>query len=129
MVGRVGGGEVGGLWVGGPWNSVVVDLGIGQILAFVSDILVRAAEKVVAVRQSWSEKNPEILAALIRAIFRAAEFIEQPANRAEAARILAQPEHIGVDADVIQRTLDGRLKISPDGTMRESNRYLLVGRE
>ena len=36
---------------------------------------------------------------------------------------------IGVDAEVIQRTLDGRLKISPDGTMRESSRYLLVGRE
>ena len=69
------------------------------------------------------------LAALVRAHVRAAEFIEQPQNRAEAARILAQPERIGVDADVIQRTLDGRLKISPDGTMRESSRYLLVGRE
>ena len=45
------------------------------------------------------------------------------------ARILAPPERIGVDAEVIQRTLDGRLKISPDGTMRESGRYLLVGRE
>ena len=31
--------------------------------------------------------------------------------------------------EVIQRTLDGRLKISPDGTMRESSRYLLVGRQ
>ena len=41
----------------------------------------------------------------------------------------AQPERIGVDAEVIQRTLDGRLKISPDGTMRESSRYLLVGRQ
>ncbi|MFZ8404073.1 hypothetical protein ACO1MF_13580, partial [Staphylococcus aureus] len=60
---------------------------------------------------------------------KAAEFIEQPENRAEAARILAQPERSGVDADVIQRTLDGRLKISPDGTFRESGRYLLVGRE
>jgi hypothetical protein len=30
---------------------------------------------------------------------------------------------------VIQRTLDGRLKISPDGQRRESSRYLLVGRE
>ena len=41
----------------------------------------------------------------------------------------AAPDRIGVDAELIQRTLDGRLKISPDGTMRESNRYLLVGRE
>jgi NitT/TauT family transport system ATP-binding protein len=69
------------------------------------------------------------VAALIRAHFRAVEFIEDPKNRAEAARILAQPERIGVDADVIQRTLDGHLKISPDGTMRESSRYLLIGRE
>src|SRR6202012_990870 len=38
-------------------------------------------------------------------------------------------DRIGVDAEVIQRTLDGRLKISPDGTFRESSRYLLVGRE
>jgi two-component system, oxyanion-binding sensor len=84
---------------------------------------------VLATRQQWSEKNPDILAALIRAHRRAAEFIEQSENRAEIAAILAQPERIGVDADVIQRTLDGRLKISPDGTMRESSRYLLVGRE
>ncbi len=45
------------------------------------------------------------------------------------AFILAQPERIGGDADMIRRTLDGRLKISPDGTIRESSRYLLVGRE
>ena len=84
---------------------------------------------MLAVRQDWSEKNREVLAALVRAAFRSAEFIEQPQNRAEAARILAQPERIGVDAEVVQRTLDGRLKISPDGTIRESSRYLLVGRE
>ncbi len=34
-----------------------------------------------------------------------------------------------MDAEVIQRTLDGRLKVSPDGTFRESDRYLLIGRE
>lgn len=129
MVDSLANGHVDAFCVGAPWNSVAVDLGVGHILHFVSDILVRAAEKVLAVRQSWSEKNPEVLAALIRAAQRAAEFIEQPENRAEAAAILAQPERIGVDAEVIQRTLDGRLKISPDGARRESSRYLLVGRE
>ena len=29
---------------------------------------------------------------------------------------------------MIRRTLDGRLKVSPDGTIRTSDRYLLVGR-
>jgi ABC-type nitrate/sulfonate/bicarbonate transport system substrate-binding protein len=129
MVDSLANGHVDAFCVGAPWNSIAVDRGVGHILHLVSDILVRAAEKVLAVRQAWLEKNPELLAALIRAAFRAAEFIEQPQNRAEAARILAQPERIGVDADVIQRTFDGRLKISPDGTMRESRRYLLVARE
>src|SRR5438309_1812412 len=129
MVDSLANGHVDAFCVGAPWNSVAVDLGVGHILHFVADILVRAVEKVLAVRQDWSEKNPDVVAALVRAAFRAAEFIEQPQNRAEAARILAQPERIGVDADVIQRTLDGHLKISPDGTMRESSRYLLVGRE
>jgi NitT/TauT family transport system ATP-binding protein len=129
MVDSLANGQVDAFCVGAPWNSVAVDLGVGHILHFVSDILMRAAEKVLAVRQNWSEKNPQVVAALVRAAFRGAEFIEQPQNRAEAARILAQPERIGVGADVIQRTLDGRLKISPEGAIRESSRYLLVARE
>jgi NitT/TauT family transport system ATP-binding protein len=129
MVDSLAGGQIDAFCVGAPWNSIAVDRGVGHVLHFVSDILVRAAEKVLAIRQNWSEKNPDVVAALIRAASRAAEFIEQPQNRAEAARLLAQPERIDVDADVIRRTLDGRLKISPDGTMRESSRYLLVGRE
>jgi len=129
MVDSLANGQVDAFCVGAPWNSVAVDRGVGHILHFVSDILVRAAEKVLAARQSWAEKNPDILAGLIRAHIRAAEFIEEPHNRPEVARILAQPERIGVDAAVIQRTLNGRLKISPDGAVRESGRYLLVGRE
>jgi NitT/TauT family transport system ATP-binding protein len=129
MVDSLRNGHVDGFCVGAPWNSIAVDLGIGHILHFVSDILISAVEKVLAVRQDWSEKNPDVVSALVRAHIRAAEFIEQPQHRAEIAQILARPEHVGVDADLIQRTLDGRLKIAPDGTIRESSRYLLVGRQ
>jgi NitT/TauT family transport system ATP-binding protein len=129
MVDSIASGQIDAFCVGAPWNSIAVDRGVGQILHFASDILVRAAEKVLAIRQGWAEKNPELVAALVRATFGAAEFIEQSDNRAEVARILARPEHVGVDADVILRTLEGRLKISADGAVRESSRYLLVGRE
>jgi ABC-type nitrate/sulfonate/bicarbonate transport system substrate-binding protein len=129
MVDSLKSGHVDGFCVGAPWNSIAVDHGVGHILHFASDILARVAEKVLAIRQSWAEKNPQVVAALVRAASRAADFIEQVSNRAEVARILAQPNRIGVSAEVIQRTLDGRLKISPDGTIRESGRYLLVGRE
>ncbi|MBR0789377.1 ABC transporter substrate-binding protein [Bradyrhizobium manausense] len=129
MVDSLKNGHVDAFCVGAPWNSVAVDLGIGHILHFVSDILVRAAEKVLAVRQVWADKHPDVVAALVRAAVKAAQFIENRENLAEATRILAQPERVGVDAEVIQRSLAGRLKISPEGALRESGRYLLVGRE
>ena len=56
MVDSLANGHVDAFCVGAPWNSVAVDLGIGHILHFVSDILVRAAEKVLAVRQVWAEQ-------------------------------------------------------------------------
>ncbi|MBR0778124.1 ABC transporter substrate-binding protein [Bradyrhizobium diazoefficiens] len=129
MVDSLRSGHVDAFCVGAPWNSVAVDLGIGHILHFASDILEHAAEKVLAVRKVWGDKHPDVVAALVRAALRGAEFIGNAANLAEAARILAQPDRIGVDAEIIQRSLTGRLKISPDGTFRESSRYLLVGRE
>lgn len=129
MVDSLANGHVDAFCVGAPWNSVAVDLGIGHILHFASDILQRAAEKVLAIRQVWAEQNPEAVAALTRAHVKAAAFIEAPESRDEVTAILAKPEHIGVSPEVLQRTLDGKLKISPDGTWRESNRYLLVGRE
>jgi ABC-type nitrate/sulfonate/bicarbonate transport system substrate-binding protein len=129
MVDSLAKGHVDAFCAGAPWNSIAVDKSVGHILHFASDILARAVEKVLAVRQNWAEKNPEILASLVRATARATEYVEQPQHRAEVARLLAQPERVGVDADIIRRTLDGRLKISPDGAMRESSRYLLVGRE
>jgi len=115
--------------VGAPWNSVAVDLGIGFILHFMSEILPRAAEKVLGFRSRWARENPELLAALVRANARAADFVEVPENRDEVANILSAPNRIGVSPDVIRRTLDGRLKISPDGAVRSDPNYLLVGRD
>jgi NitT/TauT family transport system ATP-binding protein len=120
--------STGSAWVR-PWNSVAVDLGVGFILHFVSEILLRAAEKVLAVRDRWAQEHPDALLRLVRAHGRAAAFIEDEANRDEVAALLAAPDRIGVAPDVIRRTLDGRMKIAPDGTARVSDRYLLVGRK
>lgn len=128
MVDSLANGHVDGFCVGAPWNSVAVDLGIGVILHFVSEILARATEKLLAVRRQWAEENPQTHLRLVRAHQRAAAFIEEVGNREEVAEILAAPGRIGVAAEVIRRTLDGRLKVAPDGRVRTSDRYLLVGR-
>jgi len=128
MVESIANGHVDAFCVGAPWNSVAVDLGIAHILHFVSEILQRAAEKVLAVRSDWASENPDVLTRLIRAHGKAVDFVEDLANREDVCRILSAPNRINVAPDVIRRTLDGRLKVSPDGTFRSSDRYLLVGR-
>jgi NitT/TauT family transport system ATP-binding protein len=119
--------HVDGFCVGAPWNSVAVDLGIGHILHFVSEILARAAEKILGVRQQWADENPDVLMRLVRAHAKAADFVENADNSEEVAALLARPNRIGVEPDVIRRTLDGRLKVS-QGSYRDDARYLLVGR-
>jgi ABC-type nitrate/sulfonate/bicarbonate transport system substrate-binding protein len=120
--------HVDGFCVGAPWNSVAVDLGIGFILHFVSEILQRAAEKVLAVRASWADENPDTLQRLVRAHRRAAAFVEDAANRDEVAAMLAAPNRIGVAPEVTRRVLDGRMMVAPDGTTRVCDRYLMIGR-
>ncbi len=128
MVESLQNGHVDAFCVGAPWNSVAVDLGIGHILHFVSEILNRAAEKLLAVRQRWADDHPELVTRLVRAHQRAADFVEDERNRDEVAALLAAPNRVGVAAEVIRRTLDGRLKVSAEGAIRTDPRYLLVGR-
>lgn len=129
MVGSLEKGQVDGFCVGAPWNSVAVDSGVGRILHFGVDIFARAAEKALALRESFVEENPETVAALIRALHRASAFIEDSANRGEVAAMLARPDRVGVEAEVISRTFEGRLKIASDGMIRENPNYLLIGKD
>lgn len=117
-----------GFCVGAPWNSVAIDLGIGVVLHFACELLQRISEKLLAVRASYAEQNPQILAALVRSLARGAAYVDDPANRAEVAALLSAPGRIEVTPELILRTLDGRMKVKPDGTIRVNDSYLLVGR-
>lgn len=129
MVDSLASGQVDGFCVGAPWNAVAVARGIGCILHFGPDILPRAVEKVFAVRREWSDQRPDVLAKAIRALHRAALFIENPANRADVSAMLAQPERVDADADIISAVLAGRLTMSQGGRERTSADYMLFVRD
>jgi NitT/TauT family transport system ATP-binding protein len=80
------------------------------------------------VRGRWAEENPDVVKRLVRAHRRAAGFVEDEGNRDEVAAVLSAPHRIDVAAEVLRRTLDGRMKVAPDGTVRMSDRYLIIGR-
>lgn len=126
MVESLASGHVDGFCVGAPWNSVAVETGIGRILHFGCEVVTRMSEKVLAVRESWARENAATLSALIRALSSAAAFIEQPENRTTVSEMVAR--RLDIDTGLVARTLAGNLKIAPDGTTRESGRYIMVGR-
>jgi two-component system, oxyanion-binding sensor len=129
MVDSLSSHQVDGFCVGAPWNSIAVELGIGRILHFGCDIVARAPEKTLAVRAAWAANRADVLARLLRSLDRAATFINDPAHVDEAAALVAAPHRIGVAPEIVQRTLNGRLRIAPGGTFRTSANYLLIGRD
>jgi NitT/TauT family transport system ATP-binding protein len=128
MAESLGSGHVDGFCVGAPWNSAAVDLGVGYILHFGAEIVARAAEKVLAVRREWAAEHPDVIKRLVLALERAAGFVADPANRDEVASLVATPKRFAVSSELIRRTLEGRLKVAPDGGLRACDRYLVMGR-
>jgi two-component system, oxyanion-binding sensor len=120
--------HVDGFCVGAPWNSVAVDLGVGHILHFGCDIVARAPEKVLAVRSAWLEGRGEVLQRLLRALDRAAAFINDPANMADVARLVATPHRVDVAPELVRSSLEGKLRVSVHGAPRTAQSYLLIGR-
>lgn len=111
--------------VGAPWNSVAVDVGIGRILHFGTDIVARCSEKVLALRTDWAMENPGVVERLVRALARAAASIADPSHREAVAETIAP--RISVQAEFVHRTLTGVLRVDHDGTRRTDPNYLLVG--
>jgi two-component system, oxyanion-binding sensor len=129
MVESLGNRQVDGFCVGAPWNSVAVDLGIGRILHFGSDIFGRAPEKVLAMHAAWPADRAEILQRLLRALDHAVQFIADPANIDEVATLVAAPHRLDVPPEIIRGTLEGQLRLARGGVPRTAPNFILIGRD
>ncbi len=125
MVDSLTNGQVDGFCVGAPWNSVAVESGVGRILHFGCAIMARMSEKVLAVREQWSAAHPDTLAALLRALARAGEFIADAANRQAVAAALSR--RLDVAQELIARTLAGKLKLDADGRVASHSHHIMLG--
>jgi ABC-type nitrate/sulfonate/bicarbonate transport system substrate-binding protein len=113
MADALAAGRIDGYCVGEPWNSAGVAAGAGRIATVKAAIWPLSPEKVLGVTSRWAEAHPAALAALIRAIYQAARWCSDPANHAEAARVLAQRAYVGEPAEQIARALSGRIEPAP----------------
>lgn len=113
MADALAAGRINGFCVGEPWGSVAVASGAGRIATVKSKLWPLSPEKVLGVTETWAAAHPDALAALLRALHKAALWCGVPANHAEAAALLARPDYLGQPAEVIARALSGRIMQAP----------------
>lgn len=102
-------GTISGYCVGEPWNQQAVVKGIGVPVITDYEIWKNNPEKVFGVSKAWAEKYPETHKRLVKALIRAAMWLDENgnANRPEAVEILSRPEYVGADAKVIANSMTG----------------------
>ena len=102
-------GEIDGTCVGEPWNSAAVERGVGVIVLATAQIWRRGVEKVLAFRAPVLEARRPAAEALIRALRKAGAHFVDPANWEANAAILARPEYVGADPELILSAISDRL--------------------
>ncbi|RRJ83913.1 CmpA/NrtA family ABC transporter substrate-binding protein [Aestuariirhabdus litorea] len=102
-------GTIYGYCVGEPWNQQAVFKGIGVPVVTDYEIWKNNPEKVFGVSKAWADANPNTHIAVVKALIRAAQWLdaEDNKNRPEAVKILSRSEYVGADYEVIANSMTG----------------------
>jgi len=102
-------GTIYGYCVGEPWNQQAVFKGIGVPVITDYEIWKNNPEKVFGVSKDWADKYPNTHIAVVKALIRAAYWLDEDnnKNRKEAVKYLSQPNYVGADYNVIANSMTG----------------------
>jgi len=102
-------GTIDGYCVGEPWNQQAVFKKIGVPVITDYEIWKNNPEKVFGVSQAWADKYPNTHIRVVKAMIRAAKWLDEKnnANRPEAVKILAKSQYVGADYEVIANSMTG----------------------
>ncbi len=113
-------GTIYGYCVGEPWNEAAVAKGIGAPVVTSYEIWKNNPEKVFGVTAAFARKYPNTTIALTKALIRAGMWLDADhgRNRAEAVKILAEPQYVGADAHVIANSMTGTFEYEKGDTRK-----------
>ncbi len=109
MAAAVAEGHVDAFWVGEPWGSVAVQTGDATLMMTGKDVWKFAPEKVLAARRDWIAENSDVVRRLMRAVYRAAQWLDGRQNKPLAIEILGRSEHLNLSSDLIDPAVTGHL--------------------
>ncbi|MBN8912789.1 MAG: ABC transporter substrate-binding protein [Rhizobiales bacterium] len=113
-----------GYCVGEPWSTAATEDGIGRIVTVKAALWRSSPEKVMGAAADWAEREPEALAALLRALCRSAQWCASPQNHRELAEILAARAFIDRPADWMLYGLSGNLDVG-GGEIRHADDFFV----
>ncbi len=122
-------GQVDGFCVGEPWNNVAAERGSGVVALAVSQIWQASPCKVLGLRRDFAERWPARVAALVRAVTKAAEWADRPENRESLAVLLSAPDLVGVHPAIIERSLAGTFAAGAGGAPERVPGFIAFSRE
>jgi nitrate/nitrite transport system substrate-binding protein len=99
-------GTIQGYAVGEPWNQQAVFRGIGIPVIAVNN---KMADKVFGMRKDFIVKNPNTSVRVVKALIRAAKWLDENnnANRSAAAKMISASHYVGADYKVIANSMTG----------------------
>ncbi len=102
-------GTIFGYCVGEPWNQQAVAKGVGVPVVTDDELWRDTPEKVFGVTKAWADKHPNTHKAVIKALIRAAIWLDADnnKNRKEAIEMLSQSQYVGADFDVLANSMIG----------------------
>jgi NitT/TauT family transport system ATP-binding protein len=121
-------GQIDGFCVGEPWNSLAVAVGAGCIVTPTTAIWRLSPEKVLGCRLEWAQRHPEKLLSLIRSLYQAALWCDNPAHHEELAHLLSEPRYVGAPAAILMRGLANRLAVLPGEAPQATLNFYMTAR-
>ncbi|BBL70390.1 CmpA/NrtA family ABC transporter substrate-binding protein [Methylogaea oryzae] len=107
MVANMRVGNMDGFCVGEPWNARAIYDKIGFTAATTQDIWKDHPEKVLGATADWVKANPNTARALLMAVLEASQYIDDPKNRPQVAKLIAGKAYVNAPEEVIEGRMLG----------------------
>lgn len=119
-------GTIEGFSVGEPWNQAALAKKVGHPVIVDPDIAGLTGDKVFGMSEAFAAKNPKTTQAILRALIRAAMWIdaENGKNRAETVKIISSPKYVGADEKVLLASMTGKFSFA-EGDTRDTPEFNL----
>lgn len=118
MADAIEAGEIDAFCVGEPWGSLAAQRGVAELILPGCAIWRFAPEKVLAVRHGWAEREVEATAGLMRAVWRAAQWLSDSSHHMAAAELVSGSEYLDITQDGVERTLSQNILVNRSGLLQ-----------